>query len=66
MCAMLRIALNINQWRCTNNCIKWFKDYDKNDKCFIVKYDIKDNYPFLTEKTIDETLNLTREYMLIQ
>ena len=27
------------------DCIKWFNDYDKNDKCSFVKYDIKDFYP---------------------
>ena len=37
-------ALNINQWRNTNDYIKWFKDYDKNDKCSFIEYDIKEFY----------------------
>ena len=33
ICVTLRIALNINQWRNTQDCIKWFKEYDKDNKC---------------------------------
>ena len=50
ICSTLRIALDINQWRCTNDCIKWVKNYDKNGKCSFVKYVIKDFYPSITEK----------------
>ena len=34
ICAILRIALNINQWHSTEDCIEWFHNLDKNDKCF--------------------------------
>ena len=64
ICATLRIVLNINQCRSTEDCIKWFKDYDKNVKCSFIKYDIKENYSSI-EKTVDEALNLTKEYMSI-
>ena len=33
ICASLRLALDINQWRSTKDCIKWFEEYDKNDRC---------------------------------
>ena len=28
---MCENALNINQWSKKNDCIKWFKNYNKND-----------------------------------
>ena len=31
ICDSLRLALNINQWRSTKDCIKWFEEYEKND-----------------------------------
>ena len=63
--ASLRRALNINQWRSTQDCIKWFKDYDKDDKCSFIKYGIKEFYPSITEKTLDKALELAREYRII-
>ena len=65
ICVTLRIVLNNNQWHSTEDCIKWFKDYDKNVKCSFIKYDIKDFYPSITEKTVDVALNLTKEHMSI-
>ena len=39
ICATLRIAFIINQWR-----IKWFKNLDKNNKCSFIRYDIREFY----------------------
>ena len=50
--ASLRLTLNINQWRSTQDCIKWFNEYDEDDKCSFIKYDIKEFYPSITEKNI--------------
>ena len=60
MGAMLKTALNINQWRNTNRCIKWFIDNDKNNKCSCVKYDTRELYLSIIEKAID-TLSLVKE-----
>ena len=60
ICASLRQALNINQWRSTKDCIKWFEEYDKNDRCSFIKYDIREFYPSITERTLDRALNLAR------
>ena len=65
ICNSLRLALNINQWRSTKDCIKWFEEYEKNDRCSFIKYDIKDFYPSITEKTLDRALDLAKEYMVI-
>ena len=63
--ALLRLALNINQWRSTKYCIKWFEEYDKNDWCSFIKYDIREFYPSITERTLDRALDLAKEYMVI-
>ena len=47
ICATFRIVLDINQWRNTNDCIRLFKDHDKNDKCSFIKFDIKEFYASL-------------------
>ena len=36
ICASLRLALNINQWRITKDCIKWFEEYNKDDRCSFI------------------------------
>ena len=65
ICASLRLALNINQWQSTKACIKWFEECDKNDKCSVIKYDIREFYPSITERTLDRALDLAKEYMMI-
>ena len=65
ICNSLRLALNINQWRSTKDCIKWFEEYEKDDRCSFIKYDIKDFYPSITERTLDRALDLAKEYMVI-
>ena len=60
-----KIALNINQWRSTKDCIKWFEEYDKDDWCSFIKYDIKEFYPSITERTLDRALDLAKEYIVI-
>ena len=65
ICESLRRALSINQWRSTNDCIKWFEEYEKDNRCSFIKYDIKDFYPSITEKTLDRALDLAKEYMVI-
>ena len=59
------MALNINQWRSTKDCIKWFEEYEENDRCSFIKYDIKDFYPLITERTLDRALDLAKGYMVI-
>ena len=37
----------------------------KKDECCFIKFDIKEFYPSRIVKTVNEALNLAREYMLI-
>ena len=63
--ASLRLALNINQWRSTKDCIKWFEEYDKDDRCSFIKYDIREFYLSITKRTLDRAFDLAKEYMVI-
>ena len=65
ICTTLRTALNINQWQDTNDYIKLFTGCDTNDKCSFIKYDIRVFYSCITEKAINETLKLVKEFILI-
>ena len=56
------IALNINQWCSTEDYIKWFNNLEKNDKCSFIKYDLREFYPSITEKGVNEALKLAKEY----
>ena len=63
ICESLRIALNINQWRSTLDCIKWFEGADINDNCAFIKYDIKDFYPSITEEVLNKAIDLAKDYI---
>ena len=65
ICASLRLALNINQWQSTKDCIKWFEEYDKDNRCSFIKYDIREFYPSITKRAFDRALDLAKEYMVI-
>ena len=65
ICASLRLALNINQWQSTKDCIKWFEEDDNDDRCSFIKYDIREFYPLITERALDRALDLAKEYMVI-
>ena len=62
ICATMRIALNINQWHSTEDCIQWFNNLDKNDKCSFIKYDIREMYPLITRKAVNEALKSAEDY----
>ena len=65
ICASLRLALNINQWRSTKDCIKWFDEYNKDDRCSFIKYDTREFYPSIIERALDRALDLAKEYMVM-
>ena len=59
----LRNALNVEQWRNTAECIKWFNEFENHKKYSCIKYDIKDFYPSINEKTLNKALKLAKEYV---
>ena len=63
--ATLRTALNINQWRNTDDCIQWFKNINTYKNWTFIKYDIKDFHPSITENTINKSVDLAKEYITI-
>ena len=49
----------------SKDCIKWFEEYDKNDRCSFIKYDIREFYPSITERELDRALDLAKECIVI-
>lgn len=65
ICKSLRTFLNINHWQSSNDCIRWFKNDNKDGSCSFIRYDIKDYYPSITEDALNEAFWLAKEYIQI-
>ena len=48
--------INVNQWKNTNNVIKWFTNIENQKDCAFIEFDIKEFYPLITEETLEETI----------
>lgn len=58
----LRTKTGLNQWKSTNDVLKWFEAIpDKQDKKFL-KYDIINFYPDITFELLKEALNWAKNY----
>ena len=42
-----------------------FEEYDKDDRCSFIKYNIREFYLSITERALDRALDLAKEYMVI-
>ena len=56
ICETLRIALRVNQWRSTSDCIKWFNNTNIHQRCTFIKYDIRDFYPSINKKNFAQSI----------
>ena len=54
----LRQKLQLNQWKNTDQVIEWFSAIDDKKLCTFIQMDIKEFYPSITKKTLDDALNL--------
>ena len=58
----LRTKTSLNQWKSTDDVLKWFEAIpDKQDKKFL-KYDITNFYPDITFELLKEALNWAKNY----
>ena len=62
ICEILRIATNVNQWRSTSDCLKWFKGINIHHKNAFIKYDIKNFYPSINKKTLLKAIDLAKKF----
>ena len=63
ICESLRIALGVNQWRSTLDCIRWFESANIKNNCAFIKFDIKDFYPSITEGVLTKAIDLAKDYI---
>ena len=57
----LRSILKVNQWKNTGAVIKWFNSIKEKESCAFIQLDIKDFYPTITEKILDNAISFAKE-----
>ena len=58
-------TLQYNQWKNTDDVIKWFKNINDKSSCSFIQFDIKEFYPSITEKILDNAVSFAREHVAI-
>ena len=53
----IRSKLACNQWRSTNEVLKWFNEINKGQKQLFIQFDIVEFYPSISIKLLSETLD---------
>ena len=53
------------QWKNTNGVIDWFNSIHYKKNCTLIQLDIKDFYPSITEKTLNNAIIFAKEYVEI-
>ena len=53
--------LNFNQWKNTDDVIRWFRNIPNKSECKFMQLDIKEFYPSITEKSVKQCNYLCRE-----
>ena len=61
----LRSTSELNQWKSTRSVIEWFNNIENKENCAFIQLDIKDFYPSITEKILDNAIEFTKEYTTI-
>ena len=61
----LRSTLGLNQWKSTKSVTEWFSNIKSKKNSAFIQLDIKDFYPSITEKILDNAIKLTKEYTTI-
>ena len=52
----IRENLQLNQWKNTDNVLKWFKNIPNKSNCKFMVFNIKDFYPSITEKLLNAAI----------
>ena len=61
----LRSTLGLNQWKSTKSAIEWLSNIESKKNSAFIQLDIKDFYPSITEKILDNAIELAKEYTTI-
>ena len=60
-----RKATQFNQWKNTNDVIKWFSAIDNKDEYSFICFDIVEFYPSITEELLSKALDFAAKYNTI-
>ena len=61
----LRSTLELNQWKNTRSVIEWLNSIQNKKNCAFIQLDIKDFYPSITEKILDNAIEFAKEHTTI-
>ena len=57
--------LNVNQWKNSTSIIKWFTALESKTNCVLIKFNIREFFPFITEDILKTSLSFANEYQNI-
>ena len=58
----IRTSLGINQWKNTASVIEWFKNIHEKHKHKFMVFDVKDFYPSISEKLLNDSLKFAESF----
>ena len=58
---IIKDALNLNQWKNTKEVIEWFNNIPDKPNCAFIQVDIKEFYPSITEKILDNAISFSNQ-----
>ena len=58
----IRKSLNVNQWKNTDEVVNWFSSIHRKSECSFIQMDIKDFYPTITKKILDEAITFAKDH----
>ena len=57
--------LDSNQWKNTDDVICWFRNIPSKSECKFIQLDIKEFYPSITEKSLNNAITFAKDYIWI-
>ena len=57
--------LDSNQWKNTDDVICWFRNIPSKSECKFIQLDIKEFYPSITEKLLNNAITFAKDYIWI-
>ena len=55
--------LDSNQWKNTDDVICWFRNIASKSECKFIQLDIKEFYPSITEKSLNNAISFAKDYI---
>ena len=59
----VRKVSGLNQWKCTGDVTKWFKNIERKKSMKFIQLDVVNFYPSITEKILRDSVEWARQYI---